>query len=88
LKSANFPKLIKISWLSKEQVIEAEFRVCKHMNFISEEQIKTAHWALPKNSLQKLIPKMSIMLPVQNNGAVHCEENKSYKFMVIIHQKQ
>ncbi len=37
-------KLSKISGLTKEQIIEAEFRVCKQIDFISEEQIKTAHW--------------------------------------------
>lgn len=37
-------KLIKISRLTLDQIEEAEFRICKQITFISEEQIKIKHW--------------------------------------------
>ena len=40
----HYSKLCKISGLTKLQVMEAEFRVCGQINFISEEQIKIACW--------------------------------------------
>ena len=40
----HYPKLVKISGLTIEQVQEAEFLLCKDIIFISEEQIKISHW--------------------------------------------
>lgn len=37
-------RLSKISGLTIERVKEAEFQICKDITFISEEQIKEAHW--------------------------------------------
>ncbi len=40
----HYPKLMKISKLSLEQVQEAEFQIYKDLTFISEEQIKLSAW--------------------------------------------
>ena len=37
-------KLIKISKLTLDQVLEAEFQICKSINFISDEQIGKENW--------------------------------------------
>ncbi len=48
---------MKISGLSREQVIEAEFQVCKHIEFISEEQIKVSHWLAAEKLVADIDPK-------------------------------
>lgn len=53
----HYPKLIKISGLTKEQITEADFRVCKQINFISEEQIKVAHWIAAEKLVADIDPK-------------------------------
>lgn len=40
----HYPKLIKISGLTPEQLQESEFQVYKDIKFISEEQISIAAW--------------------------------------------
>jgi predicted nucleic acid-binding protein len=42
-------KLIKISKLSLDQVLESEFQICKSINFISDEQISYPNWILAEN---------------------------------------
>lgn len=42
-------KLAKISKLSMEQILEAEFQICKSINFISDAQINQANWDLAEN---------------------------------------
>lgn len=37
-------KLVKISGMSLEQVLEAEYQVCKSIHFISDEQISIENW--------------------------------------------
>lgn len=37
-------KLVKISGMSLEQVLEAEYQVCKSIYFISDEQISIENW--------------------------------------------
>lgn len=39
-------KLVKISKVTIEQVLEAEFQICKSINFISDEQISKVNWDL------------------------------------------
>ena len=51
------PKLIKISGLTKVQIEEAEFRVCRQINFISEEQIKPANWIAAEKLVIDIDPK-------------------------------
>lgn len=53
----HYPKLIKISGLSLENVAEAEFRVCKQIDFISEEQISVAHWLVAEELVADIDPK-------------------------------
>ncbi len=53
----HYPKLIKISGLSREQVAESEFRICKQITFISEEQIKPAHWIAAEKLVADIDPK-------------------------------
>lgn len=40
----HYPRLSKISGMDTEQIREAEFQICKDINFISEEQIKKSTW--------------------------------------------
>ena len=40
----HYNRLIKISKLSKEGLVESEFQICKDITFISEEQISKANW--------------------------------------------
>ena len=40
----HYNRLIKISKLSKEELVESEFQICKDIIFISEEQISKANW--------------------------------------------
>ena len=42
-------KLMKISKLTLEQVLEAEYQICKSINFISDEQINQANWEFAEN---------------------------------------
>jgi predicted nucleic acid-binding protein len=42
-------KLVKISKLSMEQILEAEFQVCKSISFISDAQINQVNWDLAEN---------------------------------------
>jgi len=53
----HYPKLVKISGLSHEDVIEAEFRICKRIEFISEEQIKIVHWLAAEALVADIDPK-------------------------------
>jgi len=53
----HYPKLIKISGLSKAQIIESEFRIYKQIDFISEEQIKIAHWVEAEKLVADIDPK-------------------------------
>ena len=40
----HYNKLIKISRLSTNELVESEFQICKDITFISEEQISNANW--------------------------------------------
>ncbi len=42
-------KLVQISKLTLEQVLESEFQICKSIHFISDEQISLTNWDLAKN---------------------------------------
>ena len=42
-------KLMKISKLTLEQVLESEYQICKSINFISEEQISPFNWEFAEN---------------------------------------
>lgn len=42
-------KLIQISKLTSEQVIESEFQIYKSIHFISDEQISLSNWDLAEN---------------------------------------
>jgi predicted nucleic acid-binding protein len=42
-------KLVKISKLSLDQVLESEFQICKSISFISDEQISHSNWVLAEN---------------------------------------
>ncbi|MFI5195582.1 MAG: PIN domain-containing protein [Chitinophagales bacterium] len=53
----HYPKLIKISGLTTEQITETEFLVCRQINFISEEQIKAAHWVAAEKLVADIDPK-------------------------------
>jgi predicted nucleic acid-binding protein len=42
-------KLVQISKLTLEQVLESEFQICKSIHFISDEQISLRNWDLAEN---------------------------------------
>lgn len=42
-------KLVDISKLTLDQVLEAEFQICKSINLISDEQISSVNWGLAQN---------------------------------------
>ncbi|MDP3914915.1 MAG: PIN domain-containing protein [Bacteroidota bacterium] len=42
-------KLIQISKLTSEQVIESEFQIYKSIHFISDEQISLSNWDIAEN---------------------------------------
>ena len=53
----HYPKLIKISGLSRDKILEAELRICRQINFISEEQIKISHWLAAEKLVADIDPK-------------------------------
>jgi predicted nucleic acid-binding protein len=53
----HYKRLCKISGLSEEQVREAEFQVCKHIRFMSEEQIKKSAWESAAILVEGVDPK-------------------------------
>ncbi len=50
-------RLVELSKLSLEQVIEAEFQICKDIKFISEEQVSTANWNAAFELVKDIDPK-------------------------------
>lgn len=42
-------KLVQISKLTLEHVLESEFQICKSIQFISDEQISLTNWGLAMN---------------------------------------
>ncbi len=42
-------KLMKISKLTQNQLLESEFQICKSINFISDEQISYSNWDFAEN---------------------------------------
>ncbi len=53
----HYPRLIKISGLTIQQVQEAEFQLYKDIIFISEEQIKISHWIAADALVADIDPK-------------------------------
>ena len=52
----HYPKLIKISGLSLDQIQEAEFQIYKDIHFISEEQIKVSNWLIADKLVADIDP--------------------------------
>lgn len=50
-------RLSKISNLTAEEVIDAEYRVCKNIRFISEEQIKKSNWLAAEKLVEDIDAK-------------------------------
>ena len=40
----HYKRIVKISKLSIEDIVESEFQICKDIKFISEEQISNTNW--------------------------------------------
>lgn len=53
----HYPRLVKISGLTIEQVQEAEFQLYKDIVFISEEQIKISRWIAADALVADVDPK-------------------------------
>lgn len=53
----HYPKLMKISGLTIEQIQEAEFQIYKDIVFISEEQIKISYWMAAETLVEDIDPK-------------------------------
>ncbi len=50
-------KLVELSKLNLEQIIEAEFQICKDIKFISEEQVSAANWNAAFELVRDIDPK-------------------------------
>ncbi|WP_056928835.1 PIN domain-containing protein [Candidatus Symbiothrix dinenymphae] len=50
-------KLVKISQLTLEQVLESEYQIYKSITFISEEQISSENWMFASNLVSDIDPK-------------------------------
>jgi predicted nucleic acid-binding protein len=55
--SLHHNKLVKISGLSLEQILEAEYQIYKSISFISEEQISKENWNFAHNLVFDIDPK-------------------------------
>ena len=53
----HYPRLVKTSSLTIEQIQEAEFQLYKDIVFISEEQIKISHWIAAEALVADIDPK-------------------------------
>lgn len=53
----HYPKLMKISGLTIQEVQEAEFQLYKNILFISEEQIRISHWIASDTLVADIDPK-------------------------------
>jgi predicted nucleic acid-binding protein len=53
----HYPRLVKISGLTIEEVQEAEFHLYKDITFISEEQIKISNWIAADKLVLDVDPK-------------------------------
>jgi predicted nucleic acid-binding protein len=49
-------KLVKISRMSMNEVLEAEFQVCKSITFISEEQVSITNWNTATSLVSEIDP--------------------------------
>ena len=54
---SHYQKLMDISKFSFEQILEEEFRICKFVSFISEEQILTENWEFAYHLVKDIDPK-------------------------------
>lgn len=50
-------RLVELSKMSLEQVVEAEFQICKDIKFISEEQVSLANWNSAYELVKDIDPK-------------------------------
>ena len=53
----HYERLSKIGKLTVDQVVEAEYQVCRNITFISEEQIKTTAWLSAQKLVEDIDPK-------------------------------
>jgi len=53
----HYDKLIKISSLTLEQILESEYQIYKSITFISEEQISLENWQFANNLISDIDPK-------------------------------
>ena len=53
----HYPRLMKISGLTIEELQEAEFQLYKGITFVSEEQIKISHWIAAEFLVEDVDPK-------------------------------
>ena len=53
----HYPRLVKISGLTIEEIQEAEFHLYKDIHFISEEQIKISNWIAADSLVADVDPK-------------------------------
>jgi predicted nucleic acid-binding protein len=54
---AHHDKLVKISKLTLEHILESEYQIYKSITFISEEQISTENWLFANNLVSDIDPK-------------------------------
>lgn len=55
--SKHYPRLCKVAGKTMEQIREMEFQICKHLTFISEEQIDESVWFAAEELVADIDPK-------------------------------
>ena len=55
-------RLVKISGMSIDEVMEAEYQICKDIAFISEEQISISNWKSAEKLVADIDPKDAIYI--------------------------
>jgi len=58
----HYDKLVKISDLTLEQVLESEYQIYKSITFISEEQISLENWQFADSLVSDIDPKDSVYI--------------------------
>ena len=58
----HYSKLVKISGLTLEQILESEYQIYKSITFISEEQIDKKNWQIAYELVHDIDPKDSVYI--------------------------
>lgn len=67
---SHYNRIMQISKMQFNEVLEAEFQICKDITFISEEQVSDTNWLSAEKLTATMTRKTHIMLRSQNNFIV------------------